>query len=57
MPYGPLYLVEKHECVNYVTKRMGSALRRLLTDHKGEHLSDGKTLSGGCGGGGGLTTL
>ena len=52
MPYGPLYLVEKEECVNHITKRMGSNLRELLRSYKGKKLSDGKGLGGK---GGGLT--
>ena len=35
MPYGPLCTVEKRECVNHVTKRMGTNLRNLLRNYKG----------------------
>ena len=34
-PYGPLVNIEKSECTNHVTKRMGSGLRSLLQTHKG----------------------
>ena len=54
MPCGPLKLVEKHECVNQVTKQMGSALRRLLREYKGKRLNDEKSLGDA---GGGLTIL
>ena len=41
MPYGPLYIPEKKECVNHITKRMGTGLRALLRDYKGEtHLRE-----------------
>ena len=50
IPCGPLHLVEKHECVNHVTKRMGSALRTLLSNNKGKPLSDRKMLGGTAGG-------
>ncbi|XP_057304114.1 uncharacterized protein LOC130641359 [Hydractinia symbiolongicarpus] len=52
MPYGPLVNIEKHECVNHITKRMGTGLRSLLKEFKGRKLSDGKSLGGR---GGGLT--
>jgi hypothetical protein len=52
MPYGALYPVEKEECVNHITKRMGTNLRELLRMHKGKKLADGKGLGGK---GGGLT--
>ena len=45
-PYGPCFLVAKEECVNHVTKRMGSNLRALVQDFKGKKPSDGKGLSG-----------
>lgn len=45
-PYGASVFVEKRECVNHVTKRMGSSLRSLVRDYKGKKLSDGKCLSG-----------
>ena len=34
-PYGPMYNIEKSECVNHVTKRMGTILRALLHKYKG----------------------
>ena len=35
MPYGVLYPIRKQECVNHVTKRMGTGLRALTRDYKG----------------------
>ena len=35
IPYGPLLLVTKSECINHVTKRMGTALRSLQKEYKG----------------------
>ena len=35
MPYGPMCIIEKAECVNHITKRMGTGLRTLLRDYKG----------------------
>ena len=46
MPYGPLCHIEKAECTNHVTKRMGTALRRLLKNTKGT--SSYQTQSIGC---------
>ena len=40
-PYGDV-LVKKEECVNHVSKRMGTALRNLITDNK----KRGVTLGG-----------
>ena len=34
-PYGPMFLVVKSECVNHVTKRMGTNLRALIREYKG----------------------
>ena len=45
-PYGYKYPVEKEECVNHITKRMGTNLRELLRMYKGKKLSDGKGLGG-----------
>ena len=45
-PYGASCFVEKHECVNHVTKRMGTNLRSLVREYKGKKLSDGKCVSG-----------
>ncbi|KAK3915688.1 Serine/threonine-protein kinase-like protein CCR2 [Frankliniella fusca] len=33
-PYGPNFLIEKEECINHVSKRMGTALRNLVQDNK-----------------------
>lgn len=47
-PYGPGKENEviKVDCVGHVQKRMGTALRNLKKDRKGEKLSDGKTIGG-----------
>ena len=34
-PYGAMYAIEKRDCVNHVTKRMGTNLRALIKDYKG----------------------
>ena len=34
MPYGPLTFINKAECTNHVTKRMGSGLRKLFQKGK-----------------------
>ena len=34
-PYSPMIVIEKLECTNHVTKRMGSGLRKLLQSYKG----------------------
>ena len=44
-PYGST-LVEKCDCVGHVQKRMGTALRNLKTQYRGQKLSDGKTIGG-----------
>ena len=36
LPYGVLYPIEKHGCVNHITKRMGTGLRKLIQNNKGE---------------------
>ena len=38
MPYGPLITHYKHDCVNHVTKRMGTGLRELIKQYKGSGL-------------------
>ena len=38
--------VEKLDCVGHVQKRLGTALRRLKLQYKGQKLSDGKTIGG-----------
>ena len=45
-PYGDGVKIEKKECVGHIQKRMGSALRNLVTVHRGKKLSDGKTIGG-----------
>ncbi|GFU87595.1 uncharacterized protein TNCV_2935171 [Trichonephila clavipes] len=44
--YGNEYSIEKLECIGHVMKRMGTRLRRLKAQLKGQILSDGKCLSG-----------
>ena len=41
-PYGEDFMVEKEECVNHVSKRLGTALRNVITDCK----KKGVTLGG-----------
>ena len=41
-PYGEDFMVEKEECVNHVSKRLGTALRSVITDCK----KKGVTLGG-----------
>lgn len=38
--------VEKLDCVGHVQKRLGTALRNLKVQHRGQKLSDGKTIGG-----------
>ncbi|GFV99014.1 uncharacterized protein TNCV_1509941 [Trichonephila clavipes] len=44
--YGNEYPIEKLECIGHVMKRMGTRLRRLKAQLKGQILSDDKCLSG-----------
>ncbi|GFX47631.1 uncharacterized protein TNCV_3016501 [Trichonephila clavipes] len=44
--YGNECPIEKLECIGHVMKRMGTRLRRLKAQLKGQILSDGKSLSG-----------
>ncbi|GFX71216.1 uncharacterized protein TNCV_3409861 [Trichonephila clavipes] len=41
--YGNEYPIEKLECIGHVMKRMGTRLRRLKAQLKGQILSDGKS--------------
>ncbi|XP_052130897.1 uncharacterized protein LOC113206150 isoform X2 [Frankliniella occidentalis] len=41
-PYGSAVVIQKEECVNHVSKRMGTALRKLVQDEK----KKGVTLGG-----------
>lgn len=41
-PYGPDYDIEKEECVNHVSKRLGAALRNVVADTR----KQGITLGG-----------
>ena len=34
-PYGAMVFIQKQECVNHTTKRMGTNLRSLLREYKG----------------------
>ena len=36
-PYGAAVFIPKEECVAHVTKRMGTGLRKLVTDYKGKY--------------------
>ena len=45
-PYRPTAFIKKEGCINHVTKRMGTNLRRLIKEYKGKKLGDGKVLSG-----------
>ena len=44
-PYGADQ-VTKMDCVGHVQKRIGTALRNLKVQHRGQKLSDGKTIGG-----------
>lgn len=37
--YGPGVFIPKEDCIGHVTKRMGTALRKVLTDYKGNIIS------------------
>ena len=37
-PYGPAVFIPKEDCIGHVTKRMGTALRKLTATHKGEKM-------------------
>ena len=39
-PYGRANYIPKEDCIAHVTKRMGTALRKLTTTHKGEQIFD-----------------
>ena len=45
-PYGADAQVVKEECIGHVQKRLGTALRNLKKEKKGQKLSDGKTIGG-----------
>ena len=45
-PYGPDQRVQKEECIGHVQKRLGTALRKLKKDLKGQKLDDGKPVGG-----------
>ena len=45
-PYGDKCDVKKLDCIGHIQKRMGTALRKLPENHRGQKLSDGKTIGG-----------
>ena len=45
-PYGADHFVEKMDCVEHVQKHMGTALRNLKEQYRGQKLADGKTIGG-----------
>jgi len=46
-PYGPAVYIPKEDCIAHVTKRMGTALRKLTTTHKGEQIFDSQRTDTG----------
>ena len=40
VPHGLAVFIPKEDCIAYVTKRMGAALRKLTSTHKGEQIFD-----------------
>ena len=45
-PYGEDHVVEKMDRVGHIQKRMGTALRNLKSQYRGQKLADGKTIGG-----------
>ena len=45
-PYGDELIPKKLECVGPVQKRLGTRLRKLRNNFKGQKLADGKGMSG-----------
>jgi len=45
-PYGDDCIPDKLECVGHVQKRLGTRMRKVVTDNKGKKLADGKPISG-----------
>ena len=45
-PYGPDIVLTKEECVGHTQKRVGSSLRNLKKNLKGQKLDDGKPIGG-----------
>ena len=45
-PYGSSCIVEKKDCISHIQKRMVSALRELVSRHRGQKLADGKMIGG-----------
>ena len=41
-PYGPGVFIPKEDCIGHVTKRMGTALRKLQANYKGNCLKKQK---------------
>lgn len=44
--YGDDCVIEKHECIGHIQKRMGGRLRKLRKEYKKVKLSDGLSISG-----------
>ena len=40
--YGPNFIIKKEDCVNHISKRMGTALRNLVSEAKAK----GSSVSG-----------
>ena len=38
--------MEKKDCIGHIENRMGTALRELVSRHRGQKLADGKTIGG-----------
>ena len=45
-PYGDNVEIKKLECFAHVEKRIGTLLRKLITNYKGKTLEDGKKIGG-----------
>ncbi|KAK7101737.1 hypothetical protein V1264_020074 [Littorina saxatilis] len=41
-PYGDQVTIEKEECINHVSKRLGTALRNLVTDCRKKGITLGR---------------
>ncbi|KAK2555955.1 hypothetical protein P5673_022236 [Acropora cervicornis] len=46
LPYGAGVTIPKEDCIGHVTKRMGTALRKVKADYGGKKLADGKGIGG-----------
>jgi hypothetical protein len=45
-PYGPNIAVTKLECIGHMQKRIGTRLKRLVSERTGKKLHDNKTVGG-----------